>query len=283
MDPTLNLHAAQTCRDEADAQRRVRAHAAHIGQQARRQDILTQTVEDRVIPQLLAQRRALAPEAPPIHPDQVEKLAQIVLHQDGDVAVAYVASLHAEGVPAESIYLGLLAPAALILGRMWEDDTCDFTEVSIGLWKLQAAMREMRDAFLMPAVAPTGPRVMLVPLPGEQHTFGLSMVYDFFVRAGWDAWTGPVETSRELLDMVAGQHVDVLGFSLACDERLMAARAEIAAVRRASRNRAIVIMAGGPGFVANPALAQHVGADGTALDGLQAVTEAQRLLAQTRV
>lgn len=212
-----------------------------------------------------------------VQPQQVQRLAQIVLYQDGEAAIAYVAGLHAGGIPAQAIYLDLLAPAALVLGRMWEDDSCDFAEVSIGLWKLQSAMRDMRDAFLINVAAPTGPRIMLVPLPGEQHNFGLSMVYDFFVRAGWDAWTGPVRSSQELRGMVATQHIDVLGFSLACDSQIDTARIEIAAARRASRNPDMAVMAGGPSFVLNPALAFDIGADGTALDGLQAVTEAMRL------
>lgn len=104
------------------------------------------------------------------------------------------------------------------------------------------------------------------------------MVFDFFCRAGWNAWTGPLETRGELASMVRGQWIDVVGFSLACDERLDAARAEIRAVRAASRNPGLAVMVGGPPFVANPALAASIGADGTALDGLQAVTNAHALL-----
>ena len=38
------------------------------------------------------------------------------------------------------------------------------------------------------------------------------------------------------------------------------------------------VMVGGPPFVADPALAASIGADGTALDGLQAVANANALL-----
>ncbi len=272
MDRTVNLLPAQPRQNEADAIRSVRIRAAGT----RRQEILVQAVEVAVIPQLLAQRRA--PDPATINKAHVDHLVQLVLRQDGAAAVAYVDATHRRGVAPEAIYLDLLAPAARVLGTLWEDDICDFTEVSLGLWKLQTAMRDMRDAFLVPAASATGPRILLMPLPGEHHTFGLSMVHDFFVRAGWDAWTGPVPSSAGLIAMVAGQHVDVIGFSLASDEFLPVAAAEIASVRRHSLNPAVVVMVGGPGFVTNPALAATIGADGTALNGLQAVAEAQRLV-----
>ena len=178
----------------------------------------------------------------------------------------------------EQLLLDLLAPAARTLGAMWENDTCDFTAVTSGLWRLQSAMRALASVEIVPPV--NAPRIVLVPLPGEDHTFGLSMVYEFFRRAGWNAWTGPVENRAALRSLVRARPVAVLGFSLACDDRLDDARAEIAAVRRASRNPDIAIMVGGPGFTDNPALAAAVGADATARDGQDAVLQATALLAQ---
>ena len=78
--------------------------------------------------------------------------------------------------------------------------------------------------------------------------------------------------------MVRSSWVDVVGFSLACDERLDTVRTEISAIRLASRNPGLAVMVGGPPFVLDPALAEAVGADGTARDGLQAVGAAHGLL-----
>ena len=78
--------------------------------------------------------------------------------------------------------------------------------------------------------------------------------------------------------MVRSEWVAMLGFSLACDDRLDAVRSEIRRVRQASRNPNIAVMVGGPGFSADPALAAQVGADGTATDGRQAVLQAALLV-----
>ncbi len=283
--------AIQDFRTEADALGAV--HGQSMRQHPARQDpsrqdgerrraILTRTVELDVIPRLLvAHPRPAAPAGAGllVTAVHVADLVGLVLSRGEPEAVAFVEAMHGEGAAAESLYLDLLAPAARRLGEMWEDDTCDFTEVTIGLWRLQNAMRELSPSFLRSAnPRSNGPRALLVPLPGEDHTFGLSMVYEFFRRAGWNAWSGPVSSSADLRGLVRHEWVEVIGFSLACDEKLDAVRAEIRSVRRASMNPGLGVLVGGPGFTANPLLAAEVGADGTATDGRQAVLQAQALV-----
>ena len=209
----------------------------------------------------------------------VAELVSFVLAREEARSTAFVEALHQAGYPAETLYLDLLAPTARQLGQMWTDDDCDFTDVTVGLFLLQATLRDLgathRDSV---ALNPSAPRILLVPLPREQHTFGLSMVYDFFRRAGWNAWSGTIESESELAGMVRGSWFDIVGFSLPCDEQLDDARAVIRMVRDASLNPHVAIMVGGPGFAANPALAATIGADGTAVDGRQAVRAADALL-----
>ena len=286
--------AMQDYRTEADAMSAANRQAAR-SRAIRQEDqqcraILTRTVELDVIPQLLkAYARPVVPALAPspampllVTMSHVTDLVGLVLARGEPEAVAFVEAMHDQGAAAESLYLDLLAPAARRLGEMWENDTCDFTEVTIGLWRLQNAMRELSPSFLStPAIRNNARRVLLVPLPGEAHTFGLSMVYEFFRRAGWNAWSGPVAGSADLRDMVRREWVEVIGFSLACDEKLDVVRAEIRSVRRASQNPGLGVLVGGPGFTANPLLAAQVGADGTAIDGQQAVLQAQALVDST--
>ncbi len=278
--------AIQDYRTEADAlgaARRQSTLLQSVWQDGeRRRTILTRTVELDVIPRLLiAHSTPVAPAVAGllVSAAHVADLVGLVLSRGEPEAVAFVEAMHDQGAAAESLYLDLLAPAARRLGEMWDDDVCDFTEVTIGLWRLQNAMRELSPSFLRSAdTRSNGPRVLLVPLPGEDQTFGLSMVHEFFCRAGWNAWSGPVESSADLRSLVRREWVEVIGFSLACDEKLDAVRAEIRSVRRASMNPHLGVLVGGPGFTANPRLAAEVGADGTATDGRQAVLQAQALV-----
>ena len=282
--------AMQDYRTEADAlgaarqSMRLARQSTGLAEQddQRRRTILTRTVELDVIPRLLiAHPLPAVPAASSllVTAGHIADLVGLVLSRGQSETVAFVEGMHGQGAAADSLYLDLLAPAARRLGELWEDDACDFTQVTIGLWRLQNAMRELSPSFLRSTVTRTNsPRALLVPLPGEDHTFGLSMVHEFFCRAGWNAWSGPVGSSADLRGMVRREWVEVIGFSLACDDKLDAVRAEIRSVRRASKNPGLGVLVGGPGFTANPSLAAEVGADGTATDSRQAVLQAQALV-----
>ncbi len=244
-----------------------------------RRVLLTRAVQQQVIPQLL-KRSALRPVGPSasigVH---VERLASLSLRATSHEVVDFVTGLMENGVDAERLYLKLLTPTAVLLGQFWTDDLCSFADVTIGIGHLQTAMRSLHRAFFTTGqTAPNAPRAMLMPLPGEQHTFGLSMLSAFFTRAGWDTWSGTVADAGELNAMVRGEWIDLIGFSLSHDALLDDARRHIAAIRSVSRNPAIVIMAGGLPFALDPSLALEIGADGTALDGAQAVAIAATLL-----
>jgi len=116
-------------------------------------------------------------------------------------------------------------------------------------------------------------------VPGEQHTFGLLMVAEFFRRGGWEVWSGTGGEDTEITTRVKAERFAIAGFSLAHEERLVTLAGVIRQVRRASLNRGIGILVGGPLFIAHPELVLQVGADATASDGQQAVLQAETLLA----
>lgn len=251
---------------------------------ARRRAILKRTVEFDVIPRLLLTRNAVRPAlaqlaSTAINADHVTQLTTLALTRNEPAAASFVEVMQEQGFAPEALYLQLLAPTARRLGEMWEEDLCDFTEVTVALWRLQTAMRALSTAFVAAEAHPlAGPRALLVPLPGEQHTFGLAMVVDFFRRAGWNAWSGQVGSRGDLAAMVRAEWIDLVGFSIASDARLDVARSEVRAVRQASRNPDLIVMAGGPPFIADGGLAASIGADATASDGLLAAQQAHGLL-----
>ena len=247
-----------------------------------RQDVLTQAVCHEVIPRLLLARRPCSiAAAGPARPDQaqVSHLAGLVLGGGQAESHAYVESLRTAGMPVEALLLDLLTPAARLLGAMWEDDICSFSDVTLGMLCLGHIMRRLDCAAagdIVPRAA--APSALLVQMPGEQHGFGLAMVVQFFRRAGWNVHQAPAVTHAGLVDLVAARPFGVVGISVACSARLEALEADIRAIRRRSCNRAIGVMVGGPPFVAHPQLAAMVGADATAVDGRQAVLAAAGLL-----
>jgi methanogenic corrinoid protein MtbC1 len=179
----------------------------------------------------------------------------------------------------ESIYIDLLGGAARTLGMQWEEDEVTFTHVTTGVWRLQQMLHRFRPLFQAESPArQTGKRIFLSPMIGEQHSFGLMLLSEFFRRDGWDVQNTVASSVAELIDIVRGEWFDIVGFSVGNGERLDNLRAAIKAARRASRNLQVGIMVGGPVFSLNPDLVGQVGADVTAPDARTAVRLAEQTL-----
>ena len=253
---------------------------------------LLSTIETEIIPRLVKAHRVADPLADaladvqqplpgPVRPREsaVEELAQIILANHAGVAAGYIDGLRADGVTLETLYLDVLTPAARRLGELWEADLCDFTQVTIGLLRLQQLMYELSPAFQDDAQRGVQlHRAMLVPVPGSHHTLGLLMVAEFFRRAGWGVWGDPAAAQADLVEAAQTNWFDMVGFSVGAVSQLSNLKAAITAIRRASLNPSIVIMVGGPVFLDSPALVAEVGADATAPDAALAVEAAMRLI-----
>lgn len=214
-----------------------------------------------------------------VHPADRDRFLELVLGPDDEGSASYVDALVRCGVPVGAIYMELLAPTAEALGRMWAEDACDFLDVTLATGRLQRAVRTLGHGFVgaAPGGVPAG-RVLLSAMPGEQHTLGLFIVAEYLLRDGWHVRVLTPDTSAELAAAVRDGWYDVVGFSAACDSRLLALRHEIAGVRRHSRNPHVSLVVGGRIFVEHPELVARVGADGTATTAADAPGCARGLL-----
>ncbi len=254
---------------------------------AERLSSLVRTIEGEVIPRLVLAHRnggAIPPVAFGLRPmllntSAVTEFAQLVIAQDATFLTTHVQQMRARGLAIESLYINLLAPTARHLGEMWDDDLCDFATVTMALWRLQQVVRNLSSSFVGEAEAAGElQRAIFASMPGEQHTFGLFMVAEFFRRAGWDVLDGPMRTRDELVAVIRDEPFAVAGLSLARESRVDELTDLITAIKSASRNRSIKIMVGGPVFVEHPELVRRVGGDATASDGHTAVRVAQDML-----
>lgn len=246
---------------------------------------IVRTIEADIIPRLVRAHRPAPVELPPVAaPPSVDAalitpFVRDVLADNDTAWQQTVDRLSALGVPIDALYLDLLTPAARELGRMWEDDEVLFSDVTVAVGRLQRVMRRLSPAFGREVHHPAdGRRALLLPAPGEQHTFGLAMVAEFFRRGGWDVVCDLDARTVDPVALVRAEWFDVIGISVGGEGRIDWLKSGIAAVRHASRNRAIGVMVGGPIFVADPTRASAVGADATAPDGRQAPLVAERLL-----
>lgn len=253
---------------------------------ARQAARLVRMIEVEVVPRLVLAGRAAgrASAAEPVAaapgPEDVVALVGLVIGADAAAPLAYVEELRLRGVTLERLYLDLFAVTAQRLGQLWTEDLCSFADVTVGLARLQGLVREYSPAF-MPSVEAHDPRrsALLIPVPGEQHTFGLVMVAEFFLRAGWEVRSEPMMSNEDVRSAVRNRWFAIAGISIGNNDRLDGLAALIRLVRRESCNRGIGVMVGGRVFAEQPDLAGLVGADATATDGRQAALQAETLLA----
>jgi methanogenic corrinoid protein MtbC1 len=249
-----------------------------------RMERLVRTIEGEIVPRLVLSRRSQkgvqrARVQTARSPDEldVKELVRLLSHDVG-VSSAYVETVRQRGATLENICLDLLAPAARELGKLWEDDECDFMQVTVGLCRLHQLLRELSPEFRGDEDdVKENRRILLATCPGEQHTFGISLVAQFLRRAGWDVWHEFPSTHAEIMEIFGQNVFSVVGLSVATDTRLDELTATIRAIRLAARNRRVGILVGGPIMLQRPELAVAVGADATAADGPEAVLRAESI------
>jgi len=254
---------------------------------ARRAALLNRVVATEILPRLAMAKRAAAqrPTAavsgvPATTQVDTDELAELLLTKDAVAATAFIELLRLRGATPEALYIGILSDAARRLGALWEDDRCDFAQVTIGVGHLQQVARGLAPSFHDAAVhRAEAHRILLLPVQGEQHSFGLLLLAEFFRRAGWDVAGGPISTGCDPVDLVRRTWFDILGFSIGSESLVGHLTKTIHRVRRASHNRDLGIMVGGPLFLLRPDLVSCVGADAAAADAPGAVRQAHRLLA----
>lgn len=244
---------------------------------------LSRVVEAEIIPRLmLAHRMEATTRGPgPRRPtaEDIEAFAALVLAPAGEVVEARITALVDDGLALDSLLLDLLAPTARHLGVLWEEDLCDFAELTIAMGRLQRIMHDLTRRYGGESPAdPHGRSILLSLCPGETHAFGLSMIEQFFRDAGWDVTGTALAPVGEILTHARTAWFDVIGLSLGCEVLLPTLAKTVHELRRVSYNPSVRVLVGGPIFIDNPEHLEFVGADATAPDARRAVAAAEFML-----
>ncbi|AXU17889.1 cobalamin B12-binding protein [Novosphingobium sp. THN1] len=180
-------------------------------------------IEEQIIPRLLLAHSSGVPKGRvtgtlSVDPSDAASFASLPLDLDAEELLEVVEGFIARGIAIESIFVDLLAPSARRLGQHWEEDECDFLDVTMGLWRLQEVMRQV--ALRFPADDSDGDRArsaLFSPMPGDRHALGTLMIEEVFARAGWQTEALIEPKRKELLQIIAERHFDVIGLTVSCD------------------------------------------------------------------
>ena len=243
---------------------------------------LATTIESAIIPRLLVNhgvglvaRDRIDGVSTVIDGRTIAAFVHQLISQDNSEGYDFVEELLGRGVPMERVLLELMAPAARLMGEMWTADQCSFVDVTLGLSRIQQMLRQFRNLSDGQRVAAENKgRALLVPAPGEQHTFGLRVVEEFLLRDGWEVRSNLRASHAEMVQLVSEDDYDFVGFSLSGERLLAPLVSAIGDIRRRSRNRSLRVMVGGVAFAGQPDLAKMAGADVSVSDARDAVLQA---------
>jgi MerR family transcriptional regulator, light-induced transcriptional regulator len=269
---------SQAC-EPAQADAALAALSQHLEPPAaERTSRLLATLRSQVIPRLARAHGFAGSEVQRgVSEAEVEAFTQMILYDGEARGNAHVEALLRDGMPLERLFVDVLAPVARRLGELWVADAVSFADVTVSVGRLQRLLRGLSPAFGSEVERPLHSlRVLLAAAPGEQHTFGLSMVGEFFRRAGWDVTGGFGSAHLDVISECKRQWFDAVGFSIGSETRLDWLTQSIDEVRRHSRNRGLLVMVGGPVLAAHPELRFRVHADLASIDGQDAPRAAQQ-------
>jgi hypothetical protein len=148
---------------------------------------------------------------------------------------------------------------------MWADDAVSEFEVTLGLCRLQSAVRLLSVDTKRVVLHGEQPLVMIAPVPSELHQLVAALDSEWLLSKGWTPKSEFPADDRALTDLLSTTWVDILDLSLSAafrrKESLPSLSRTITLARRASLNRHVVVVVGGRTFVDDMTVAMDVGAD----------------------
>ncbi|WP_396433663.1 B12-binding domain-containing protein [Limnohabitans sp.] len=272
----LTLMSSLGQRLNATSTQRNRADAAYDQDECKRS--LNEVIESQIIPRLVQAHRVTSDatdpstQGPGITPKQLATFVALSKSSQSSETTQFIDELLHQGITTDRIFLELIAPAARQLGQMWEQDLCDFTEVTCGLVRMHEITHRLGFEYQNgPQVGGDVQRIMLASAPGSQHFLGMTIVSDFFRKAGWDVVIEISVSEKELVHAVNNEWFDVIGISCATEAQLKNLPSLIRALKAASGNPEPGVLLGGPIFTVQQHDARSLGADGICVDVKEAV------------
>lgn len=250
---------------------------------------LNKTIESEIIPRLLmghkleSANRLADDQSSKIEVKQTEIVDFCQTLLDGPIAdcFTFIDRMQKSGHSLVSLYMNLIPASTRRLQLLWETDENSFTEVTLALGRAQNLIHQLSPAFMSQGMlSEFQGNALLINAPGSQHTLGILIMGEFFKLNGWNTTVEIETTSANLKDRIHTQAYDLLAISISCEDQWGTMETLLNEVKKASKNKGILTMAGGPLFDFKPELIQECSADVCELTAEEAIKKVSDLIAQ---
>lgn len=250
---------------------------------------LNKTIESEIIPRLLMGHQLesandqFSSQSNEISVTQVEivDFCQTLLDGPIEDCFTFIDTMQKSGHTLVSLYMNLIPASTRRLQYLWENDENSFTEVTMALGRAQNLIHQLSPMFMrQDHLSNYQGSALLINAPGSQHTLGILILGEFFKLNGWNTTVEIEVTATDLKDQIHSQAYDLLAISISCDDQWDTMETLLQEVKKVSKNKGILTMAGGPLFDHKPELVDACSADACALTAEEAIKTITDLLAQ---
>ena len=250
---------------------------------------LNKTIESEIIPRLLmGHKLESASHLADSYSSDIEVKQKEIIDfcqtlLDGPIAdcFTFIDQMQKSGHSLVSLYMNLIPASTRRLQQLWENDENSFTEVTLALGRAQNLIHQLSPAFMSQGkLSGFQGNALLINAPGSQHTLGILIMSEFFKLNGWNTTVEIESTSADLKDRIRLQAYDLLAISISCEDQWGTMETLLSEVKRVSKNKGILTMAGGPLFDFKPELVQECSADICSLTAEEAIKKVSDLMAQ---
>lgn len=175
----------------------------------------------------------------------VSNMSAAAVAEDPAVLADYIASLRRDKLSAETIADFYIPEVARELGRDWVADRRSFAEVTVGVARLQAQLRQIGMSWAAEYTGSGRQGRILVCVPEEEdHTLGAVVATGILRRKGVSVSLKLKPALGEVIALVADRSYEAILVSWADTERLEIVAKIVAQLRNARGNEAPILVGG---------------------------------------
>jgi len=202
-----------------------------------------------------------------------------LLEGDRAAATAFVMDLVERKTDIRSIYLDVFQESQYRLGRLWLAGKISVAQEHFCTAATQAIMSRLYPHIF--ATPRNGKRLVATSASGELHEIGIRILADLFELEGWDSYyLGANTPANAVVSALRDQKARLLCISATMVYNLKAVESIISAVRKAFPAGDVKILVGGYAFKSSEGLWQSMGADGFAMNALDAIQLAESMVSE---
>ncbi|HEV7278826.1 MAG TPA: ATP-binding protein [Pirellulaceae bacterium] len=231
-----------------------------------------------ILQPLTADASYLAEDAPLA--DVAMDYLSALLKSDRHRAIRSALNAVDQGASLESVYLNVFQRTQREVGRLWQ-----LRQITVAQEHFCTAATQLAIAQLYPRIlerSSNGRKLVAAAPAGEFHEVGLRIVTDLFEAQGWDTmYLGANVPAESVAAAIDSYRPQLLLLSVTMAYQLNAAERLIDLVRSSEAGRKLKILIGGYPCNVDGDLWRRIGADGCACDVAEALSLADRLLAES--